>query len=601
MSVGGTRDSNDAQLGTSPAGLGSWRSAPAGRDRRWFGSLETRSCRRPRPRDIQAGRPRARAPRSARVPSEVWLCGATVARETSLLTRRKSHVGEVSSAPRRRVRRRATRARGMALDDASMSREAAERLALELDAALAADPLVDELAFLPSASPADVFGPNEATHPPGLVTSAASPGAFTLVEHKLALSARALVPLHAFASAAFRRARDAEGTREDALVGVDPVTGADAIRLLLVVNGDHATAWNARKRRALASLASIRRDDDAARRAVADAELRFAEMVLSKFPKAQSCWAHSRWVLVRVSRVASSASDGNPTDDRPDARAAIFAEESRVAELAATRKRLNYAAWAHRRWCARGHRGWGEPEGDVAPFEVSSIEPALKPSSNAPPTARDETSPITAAFTTARRSCATTRTRRTRRPASRRVEYLDRVWDWASESAFVGELIERFPGREALWAHRRFVFHGWCEAASREGASVAAPSVDDERRARLYARRSAVARGRDAAADVGGVSRRGTGAVRRRARRVDARGGATVRTRNVTNGDGRRAERRVGRVGAAVAVGARGDGGYAADGDRRRRARREGRRATMSGGMSLLDIIMGTSSLALLS
>ena len=77
--------------------------AHAGRDRRWFGSLETRSCRRPRPRDIQAGRPRARAPRSARVPSEVWLCGATVARETSLLTRRKSHVGEVSSAPRRRA------------------------------------------------------------------------------------------------------------------------------------------------------------------------------------------------------------------------------------------------------------------------------------------------------------------------------------------------------------------------------------------------------------------------------------------------------------------------------------------------------------------
>ena len=374
----------------------------------------------------------------------------------------------------------------MARDDASMPPEVAERLALELDAALAADPLVDELAFLPSASPADVFGPNEATHPPGAVTSAASPGAFTLVEHKLALSARALVPLHAFASAAFRRARDAERAREDALVGVDPVTGADAIRLLLVVNGDHATAWNARKRRALASLASIRPDDDAARRALADAELRFAEMVLSKFPKAQSCWAHRRWTLARVSRVASSDGTGNRTDDRPDARAAIFAEESRVAELAATRKRLNYAAWAHRRWCARGHGGWGEPGGDVAPFrgflDRTGVETELK---RAADRARRNVSDYCGLHY--RQALMRDDADATNAPSASSCDRdRRRDWDWASESAFVGELIERYPGREALWAHRRFVFHGWCEAASREGASVAAPSVDDER---TFARR----------------------------------------------------------------------------------------------------------------
>jgi protein prenyltransferase alpha subunit repeat containing protein 1 len=374
----------------------------------------------------------------------------------------------------------------MARDDASMPPEVAERLALELDAALAADPLVDELAFLPSASPADVFGPNEATHPPGTVTSSASPGAFTLVEHKLALSARALVPLHAFASAAFRRARDAERAREEAPVGVDPDTGADAIRLLLVVNGDHATAWNARKRRALASLASIRPEDDATRRALADAELRFAEMVLSKFPKAQSCWAHRRWTLAHVSRVASSDGTENRADDRSDARAAIFAEESRVAELAATRKRLNYAAWAHRRWCARGHSGWGEPDGDVAPFrgflDRTGVETELK---RAADRARRNVSDYCGLHY--RQALMRDDANATNAPsASSRVRDRRRDWDWASESAFVGELIERYPGREALWAHRRFVFHGWCEAASREGASVAAPSVDDER---TFARR----------------------------------------------------------------------------------------------------------------
>jgi hypothetical protein len=83
-------------------------------------------------------------------------------------------------------------------------------LALELDAALANDPLVDELAFVPSATLADLFGPNARTHPPGAVVSAAVPGAFALVEHKLAVAVSALAPLHAFAREALRRADAAD-------------------------------------------------------------------------------------------------------------------------------------------------------------------------------------------------------------------------------------------------------------------------------------------------------------------------------------------------------------------------------------------------------
>ena len=142
--------------------------------------------------------------------------------------------------------------------------DAAHRaLALELDAALTNDPLVDELAFVPSATLADLFGRNARTHPPGAVVSAAVPGAFVLVEHKLAVALSALAPLHAFAREALRRAdaadldrtenrtdRDGREGEDDGRgardVGVDPETRADALRLLLLVNGDHATAWNRR-------------------------------------------------------------------------------------------------------------------------------------------------------------------------------------------------------------------------------------------------------------------------------------------------------------------------------------------------------------------
>jgi|AntAceMinimDraft_1070359.scaffolds.fasta_scaffold26640_2 hypothetical protein len=57
--------------------------------------------------------------------------------------------------------------RRMAVGSGAEPSSVAVALAVELDAALAADPLVDEIAFLPSASPDDVFGPpSRGGHPP---------------------------------------------------------------------------------------------------------------------------------------------------------------------------------------------------------------------------------------------------------------------------------------------------------------------------------------------------------------------------------------------------------------------------------------------------
>ena len=340
-------------------------------------------------------------------------------------------------------------------------------LALELDAALANDPLVDELAFVPSATMADLFGPNARTHPPGAVVSAAVPGAFALVEHKLAVAVSALAPLHAFAREALRRADAAdldrtenqnENERGARDVGVDPDTRADALRLLLLVNGDHTTAWNRRKRRLIVNCAAVDADavdavDAAAAAADAQmeatatgnkkiilvsAELAFCALALSKFPKAQAAWAHRRWVMCAFDGDRESRKKKRHETVPSQAR---FAAESEVAGAACLRKRLNYAAWAHRRWCALGRRGGALAAAGALREDVSLFDAELERTKRF---VRVNVSDYCGLHY--RQAVLTRRAERAAPP------------DWADEAEFTSSLIARFPGREALWAHRRFVF-----------------------------------------------------------------------------------------------------------------------------------------------
>ncbi len=345
--------------------------------------------------------------------------------------------------------------------------DAAHRaLALELDAALANDPLVDELAFVPSATMADLFGPNARTHPPGAVVSAAVPGAFALVEHKLAVAVSALAPLHAFAREALRRADAAdfhrtenrnenENERGARDVGVDPDTRADALRLLLLVNGDHMTAWNRRKRRLIVNCAAVDAADaddaDAQtknekttatgnasgdKKSLVSAELAFCALALSKFPKAQAAWAHRRWVMCAFDGDGDSRKRHETVPSQ-----ARFASESEVAGAACARKRLNYAAWAHRRWCALGRRGGALAAAGALREDVSLFDAELERTKRF---VRVNVSDYCGLHY--RQAVLTRRAERAAPP------------DWADEAELTSSLIARFPGREALWAHRRFVF-----------------------------------------------------------------------------------------------------------------------------------------------
>ena len=375
-------------------------------------------------------------------------------------------------------------------------------LALELDAALANDPLVDELAFVPSATLADLFGPNARTHPPGAVVSAAVPGAFALVEHKLAVAVSALAPLHAFAREALRRADAADldrtenenrGERDDDRratrdVGVDPDTRADALRLLLLVNGDHATAWNRRKRRLIANCAAAERpearasdgtpENEKQKQLVSD-ELAFCALALSRFPKAQAAWAHRRWVICTFEN-ATRGSRFRETGKAVPSRAR-FASESEVARVACLRKRLNYAAWAHRRWCALGRRGGALAaegalaEGAPVPHEGASTRTRLV----------DEELERTERFVRVNVSDYCGLHYRQALLTSKAFGASATTRDFLRDEAeLASSLIARFPGREALWAHRRFVFDARLRCGGDEGRAAPGPSDARERETR---------------------------------------------------------------------------------------------------------------------
>ena len=214
--------------------------------------------------------------------------------------------------------------------------------------------------------------------------------------------------------------------------GVGGWTGCeDAARAAraLCANGDHASAWNARKRaleRAWTGAGEGGGDVGDAERAErrgggAVEELGFASAAQSRFPKAPSAWAHRRWVLERVG-------DAVERDRR-----GWFRRECDACDAATASKRSNYAAWAHRAW-ALSLLG---DDADAVGEELRANEAV------------------------ARRSvgdhCALHYRARVieRYLELRPSESSDAI---ARELETTRALIAAFPGHEALWSHLRYAF-----------------------------------------------------------------------------------------------------------------------------------------------
>lgn len=265
----------------------------------------------------------------------------------------------------------------------------------ELDALLDADPHIDEMGLVVSTAPfsGDSGGADDAD---------ARGRPFVLVDHKLGVAFWAVKPLFRWLVAAFRAARAQPQPQSAHVLRVT--------RALVLVQADDAGAWAARK---LALLEA--RDVDAA----LEAELRLLTLVVSKHPKSGEAWAHRRWAALRLQPAATWAW----TD-------AHCRRELAAARSAAAAYPHNYYAWQHRLWLSQ---------------RLGTLEDL-----------QAELSDLTMWTDTHVSEYCGFHHRQT---VIQRMRALVSAQVWVellrAEMVYTDDMIDRYPGHEVMWMHRR--------------------------------------------------------------------------------------------------------------------------------------------------
>lgn len=240
---------------------------------------------------------------------------------------------------------------------------------------------------------------------------------FLLLQHKLAIAAGVAKALFRQGRAGFLAAMDAwreHGCSEPALA---PLGGrlSETTRAMLMVNPDVATAWNVRKRLCVLGWLSV-----------VD-ELAFVDLVFSKHSKKPSAWAHRGWCLKSL-----RGQGGGPVDP------ALLGHELDVTARLAQLYPRNYYAWTHRLRELEGGEAalLGQQVGFAEGWFQSHVSDA------------------SALNFMHQMLC--------RLVEQGAEDVRDRVEALLSQSA---ERIERLPGHEALWYHRRVLLELWLRCA----------------------------------------------------------------------------------------------------------------------------------------
>ncbi|XP_030000259.1 protein prenyltransferase alpha subunit repeat-containing protein 1 [Sphaeramia orbicularis] len=256
---------------------------------------------------------------------------------------------------------------------------------------------------------------------------------------------------------------------------------------LLLLNPDFTTAWNVRKELLQCGVLNPEKD------------LYLGKLALTKFPKSPETWIHRRWVLQQIMQQFSSVSrnrkkqhqaEGEQADPERiqqirDQLARTLHQEMKVCSDASCRYPSNYNAWSHRIWVlqhmAKGNvkvfhdelssmRLWVSMHvSDHSGFHYRQflIKELINELSQTPAPGSPQHRSSSVHSGSHSYSCSQSNGElpvaeaAAAEDADRQLSFTTVLQVFHQEMELCSDLIQSFPGHEALWCHRRHVFYLW--------------------------------------------------------------------------------------------------------------------------------------------
>ncbi|KAI8481756.1 PREDICTED: LOW QUALITY PROTEIN: protein prenyltransferase alpha subunit repeat-containing protein 1-like [Branchiostoma belcheri] len=328
-----------------------------------------------------------------------------------------------------------------------MAQELAHRILSDLSTAFQRHPNIDEVGFIPCPTCQHNRSP------------------VVVENNKLGIETWCLELIFPYAHDKVLRARGRDDNGRKIKVSRSARSLLEATRAVLLVQADCLTAWNIRKE--LVEAEDLKCIQD----------LKFAALVLTKHPKSSETFAHRRWLLKQIVQKTTSTSlqpspvsqashtNGLVAGDQASGGAAavpplnargtksggaelpcdekLLETELAVCQSSAERYPSNYYAWTHRAWVveqvARCHY-------KILIKELSDTRHWISRHISDHSGLQYRQFLITQLATHFRSADAL------------QDEFLPLL---TAEFELLTDLITAFPGHEALWYHRRYVFQQW--------------------------------------------------------------------------------------------------------------------------------------------
>ncbi|XP_056379032.1 protein prenyltransferase alpha subunit repeat-containing protein 1 [Hyla sarda] len=215
----------------------------------------------------------------------------------------------------------------------------------------------------------------------------------------------------------------------------------DVTCTLLLLNPDFTTAWNLRKE--LIQSGAINPEKD----------LQLGKLALTKFPKSPETWIHRRWVLQHLLQEHSPPLVMNKEASSlvlTEQIQSIVHEEMNVCCEAAGRYPSNYNSWSHRIWVLQ-HLGKLNVKLLIDELSFTKHWVSMHVSDHSGFHYRQFL--LKSLLSQARADCESSSSV----PREEEAPRLDLPLFIEEELELSSDLIESYPGHEALWCHRRHV------------------------------------------------------------------------------------------------------------------------------------------------